>query len=89
MLTFLLDGVPRDETGHVTAPRTWAYDLALTHGNMEWRKGFNAFIDTLRTFFYPQIFFITMLNSAMIGCAFAAGYTAVRSYNHLLSLGIC
>lgn len=42
---------------------------------MEWRKGWNAFMDTLRTFFYPQIFFITMLNSVMIGAAFAAAYT--------------
>lgn len=47
----------------------------MFHGKKEWKKGWDAFIDTLRTFFYPQIFFITMLNSAMIACTFAAGYT--------------
>jgi len=59
----------------VYTKRTFAYNIALFHGTMEWRKGWQALIDTLRTFFYPQIFFITMLNSAMIACAFAGGYT--------------
>ncbi|KAH7028627.1 major facilitator superfamily transporter [Macrophomina phaseolina] len=58
------------------APRTLRYDLALFHGDFEWQAGVTAFLDTLRTFFYPHIFFITMLNSAMIATAFAAGYTA-------------
>ncbi|KAF6831254.1 major facilitator superfamily transporter [Colletotrichum musicola] len=70
-----MNGVPRDETGHTRVPRTFRYNIAFFHGKMEWRRGWNAFIDTLRTFFYPQIFFITMLNSVMIACAFAAGYT--------------
>ena len=39
-------------------------------------KGWYAFVDVLRTFFYPHIFFVTLLNSGMISCAFAASYTA-------------
>ncbi|TEA20704.1 putative MFS-type transporter [Colletotrichum sidae] len=70
-----MNGVPRDEKGLRHEPRTFRYNIALFHGRAEWRKGWNAFVDTLRTFFYPQIFFITMLNSVMIACAFAAGYT--------------
>lgn len=57
------------------APRTWKYDIALFHGKKDWKKGLNAIIDTLRTFFLPQILFITMLNSAMIATAFGASYT--------------
>lgn len=71
----MIDGVPVINPAASQEKRSFKYDIALTHGKMEWRKGWNAFIDTLRTFFYPQIFFITMLNSAMIACAFAAGYT--------------
>ncbi|KAL0933579.1 major facilitator superfamily transporter [Colletotrichum truncatum] len=70
-----MNGVPRIEDGRRQPPRTFRYDIALFHGNLEWRKGWNAFVNTLRTFFYPQIFFITMLNSVMIACALAAGYT--------------
>ncbi|KAK1991323.1 major facilitator superfamily transporter [Colletotrichum falcatum] len=70
-----MNGVPRDETGYNHSPRTFKYNIAIFNGEMQWRKGWDAFIDTLRTFFYPQIFFITMLNSVMIACAFAAGYT--------------
>jgi len=56
------------------APRTWQSDLALFQGAPEWRKGYNAFLDTMHTFFYPQILFITCLNSAMMAGTFAAGY---------------
>lgn len=90
-----MNGVPRNESGYKHAPRTFRYNIAFFHGEMQWRKGWNAFIDTLRTFFYPHIFFITMLNSVMIACAFAAGYTvgpalitAPWSWNFLL-LGLC
>lgn len=69
--------------------------MAIFQGKREWRQGWNAFLDTLRTFFYPQILFITMLNSAMIACAFAAGYTiapalisAPWSWS-FLNLGLC
>ncbi|KAK2024902.1 major facilitator superfamily transporter [Colletotrichum zoysiae] len=90
-----MNGVPRNESGYKHATRTFRYNIALFQGEMQWRKGWNAFIDTLRTFFYPHIFFITMLNSVMIACAFAAGYTvapalltAPWSWNFLL-LGLC
>jgi len=71
-----MNGIPRDESKFVTAPRSFRYNISLIAGKCEWQKGWHAFLDTLYTFFYPQIFFITMLNSAMIACAFAAGYTA-------------
>lgn len=34
-----------------------------------------AFVHTLQTFFYPHIFFVTLLNSATIAATLAAGYT--------------
>ncbi|KAL0929797.1 major facilitator superfamily transporter [Colletotrichum truncatum] len=89
------NGVPRDEIGFEKAPRTFEYNIAFYHGKMEWRKGWNAFLDTLRTFFYPHIFFITMLNSVMIACAFAAGYTIAPALLtapwlwRFLNLGFC
>jgi hypothetical protein len=42
---------------------------------MEWKNGVLALWHVLSTFFYPHIFFITMLNSIMIATAFGAGYT--------------
>lgn len=33
-------------------------------------------MDTLTTFFYPSILFVTLLNGAIIASAFAAGFTA-------------
>lgn len=68
------DGVPRRESIFAHAPRTWRDDIALFHGTPDWRKGWNAFLDTMYTFFYPQIFFVTCLNSAMMAGMFAAGY---------------
>lgn len=73
-----LDGTPRDEKAFICAPRTWKYDLALFHGEREWRAGLQVLIDAMCTLFYPQILFITLLNSAMIGATFAAGYTAAE-----------
>lgn len=75
MLFPRIDGIPRDDADVVYTQRKWVDDWKLMTGNYEWRKGWEAFVDTLRTFFYPQIFFITMLNSAMIATALAAGYT--------------
>ncbi|EMF11129.1 MFS general substrate transporter [Sphaerulina musiva SO2202] len=69
-----MNGVPRRESVIAHAPRTWQSDLALFQGAPEWRKGYNAFLDTMHTFFYPQILFITCLNSAMMAGTFAAGY---------------
>ncbi|KXT12654.1 hypothetical protein AC579_4498 [Pseudocercospora musae] len=90
-----MNGVPRPEEDQTYAPRTFKYNIALFHGKKEWRKGWTAFIDTLVTFFYPQIFFITMLNSAMIAAAFAAGYTVAPALLtqpwawNFLHLGLC
>lgn len=39
------------------------------------RRGAVALLHTLQTFFYPHIFFITLLNSATIAATLAAGYT--------------
>lgn len=69
-----MNGVPRDDAHIEYSPRTWKYDLALFHRPFTWKKGAYALLDTLRTFFYPQIFFIMLLNSAMISTAFAASY---------------
>jgi MFS family permease len=71
-----MNGIPRDESKFTVAPRTFKYDIQFITGASQWNKCYTALLDTLYTFFYPQIFFITMLNSAMIACAFAAGYTA-------------
>jgi MFS family permease len=71
-----MNGIPRDESQFTVAPRTFKYDLQFLTGAAQWNKCYTALLDTMYTFFYPQIFFITMLNSAMIACAFAAGYTA-------------
>lgn len=57
-------------------PRRWMEDMKLITAKPDWKEGFNAIWDSLRTFFYPHIFFITMLNSAVIALAVAAGYTA-------------
>lgn len=85
-----MNGVPRTETTSYFSNRTFVSDLALLHGKPQWRKGWNAFVDTLRTFFYPQIFFITMLNSAMIVSRaqdeMSAGYYSTSAN---FSLGDC
>lgn len=73
-----LKGIPRPESAFVDAPpRSWRYNLAVQTGPLEWRAGWFAFIDCLRTFFYPHILLITFLNSAMIAAAFASIFTAV------------
>ncbi|KAH8895251.1 major facilitator superfamily transporter [Thozetella sp. PMI_491] len=91
-----LEGIPRQEPeDRVYAPRTWRYDLALQHGPREWRKGINACYDSLRTFFYPHIFFVTMLNSGTVASTFAASFTITPHlvgvpYNWpFMSLGFC
>jgi hypothetical protein len=35
-----------------------------------------ALLDTMQTFFYPSILFVTLLNGSVIGAVFAAGFTA-------------
>jgi len=71
-----MNGIARDDAHIQYTPRTYRNDLMPMTGKPEWRKGLNAFVDTLRVFFYPQVFFITMFNGAMISSAFAASYTA-------------
>ncbi|QIX00206.1 hypothetical protein AMS68_005723 [Peltaster fructicola] len=71
-----MQGIPRDDAGAEYSQPSFKDNIAMFHGTFEWMKGWHAFVDTLRTFFYPQILFITMLNSAMIGAALAAAYTA-------------
>jgi hypothetical protein len=62
---------------------------------MEWENGVIAFWHVLQTFFYPHIFFITLLNSIMITAALGAGYTVALTlltapYNWpFLHLGLC
>lgn len=75
MLTFQLDGIPRDDAGVEYSPRTIRRDLSIFSGT-EFNKGIAAFWDTMRTFFYPSILFVTLLNGSVIASAFAAGFTA-------------
>ncbi|KAG5914115.1 hypothetical protein E4U42_000673 [Claviceps africana] len=58
------------------AVRNWKEDLRVYQGKADWKQGLTALGDSLRTFFYPHLFFITMLNSAVIAATLAAGYTA-------------
>lgn len=84
-----------DEVRRNYRPRTLAYDLQVFTGKQDYKKGAIALWDTLRTFFYPHILFITLLNSAMIAAAFAAGYTVAPAlltapYSWpFLHLGLC
>ncbi|KAF1822204.1 major facilitator superfamily transporter [Dissoconium aciculare CBS 342.82] len=71
-----MNGIPRDDANIEYTPRTWKLDLAVKVGKTDWKKGWNAFVDTLRVFFYPQVFFVTMFNGAMISSAFSASYVA-------------
>lgn len=85
MLTVCAEGIPRhqllpgqsrpelDSTEH--QPRSWARDLRSLGGPFHWKRGGQAIIHTLQTFFYPHIFFITLLNAATIAVTLAAGYT--------------
>ncbi|KAK2589915.1 hypothetical protein QQS21_012406 [Conoideocrella luteorostrata] len=73
----LRPGQSRPELDYARYPRrTLKGDLALFTGKPDWKAGRTALWDSLRTFFYPHLFFITMLNSAVIAVALAAGYTA-------------
>ncbi|KAK2591820.1 hypothetical protein QQS21_010488 [Conoideocrella luteorostrata] len=74
--TPLLPGQTRPNIDRRKYPaRTRKADLQVYRGPADWRAGRMAIWDSLRTFFYPQLFFITMLNSAVIAVALAAGYT--------------
>lgn len=84
-LILLAEGIPavplrpgqrRPDIDYETYPaRSWKEDLKLYEGKPDWNDGLVAIWDCIRTFFYPHLFFITMLNSAVIAVALAAGYT--------------
>ncbi|KAJ6784710.1 hypothetical protein PWT90_00453 [Aphanocladium album] len=72
----LQPGQTRPDIDHVSyPPRRYKDDLKLFQCKIDWRSGFTALWDCLRTFFYPHMLFITLLNSAVIALALAAGYT--------------
>jgi len=89
-----MNGIPRNDEHVVYTPRTWRQNYAVWTG-AQWKKGVMAFVDTMTTFFYPSILFVTLLNGAVIASAFAAGFTAAPalltrpwSWN-FYNLGLC
>jgi len=70
-----MDGIPRDDAEVHYPPRTWKTNLSLYNG-FQFKKGGQALLDTISTFFYPSIFFVTILNGAVIAGGFAAGFSA-------------
>jgi len=89
-----MNGIPRDDEHVVYTPRTWWQYLSFWTGP-QWKKGVMAFVDTMTTFFYPSILFVTLLNGSVIASAFAAGFTAAPalltapwSWN-FFNLGLC
>lgn len=56
-----MEGIPKDDSNVEYAPRTFKSDVALFTGGFDFQKGWKAFMATLATFFYPQIFYITMV----------------------------
>ncbi|TLD21497.1 hypothetical protein PspLS_09129 [Pyricularia sp. CBS 133598] len=69
-------GIPRDDSHIKYKPRSYKADINPFPVDINWKAGVTAFLDTMRTFFYPQVFFVTMLNSIVISVTFAAGLTA-------------
>ncbi|KAH8839862.1 hypothetical protein MCOR07_005320 [Pyricularia oryzae] len=69
-------GIPRDDSHIKYKPRSYKDDINPFPVDINWKAGVTAFLDTMRTFFYPQVFFVTMLNSVVISVTFAAGLTA-------------
>ncbi|OAQ97761.1 hypothetical protein LLEC1_00548 [Akanthomyces lecanii] len=73
----LRPGQKRPYLDHVSyPPRSWRDDLKLFQCKIDWRSGIDALAACFRTFFYPHMLFVTLLNSAVIAMALAAGYTA-------------
>jgi len=70
-----MNGIPRDDAHVHYSPRTWRTNLSVWTGSA-WKKGGMALLDTMQTFFYPSILFVTLLNGSVIGAVFAAGFTA-------------
>jgi len=89
-----MNGIPRNDENVNYSPRTWKTNLAVW-SHAQWKKGVMAFVDTMTTFFYPSILFVTLLNGSVIASAFAAGFTAAPalltapwSWN-FYNLGLC
>ncbi|ATY65964.1 Major facilitator superfamily general substrate transporter [Cordyceps militaris] len=73
----LRPGQIRPDIDHVSyPPRSFKDDIKLVQCKTDWRSGVDALWSCLRTFFYPHMLFVTLLNSAVIAMALAAGYTA-------------
>ncbi|KAG5961494.1 hypothetical protein E4U57_007532 [Claviceps arundinis] len=73
----LRPGQARPDIDYQNYPaRNWKEDLRVCQTTVDWREGITALWDSLRTFFYPHLLFITMLNSAVIAATLASGYTA-------------
>ncbi|TQV92986.1 MFS transporter [Cordyceps javanica] len=72
----LRPGQNRPDIDHVSyPPRSFKDDIKLFQCKIDWRGGIDALYDCLRTFFFPHMLFVTLLNSAVIAMALAAGYT--------------
>ncbi|KAM3514700.1 hypothetical protein MY11210_001671 [Beauveria gryllotalpidicola] len=72
----LRPGQKRPDIDHVGyRPRRFKDDIKLFQSKVDWRSGIDALLACFRTFFYPHMLFVTLLNSAVIAMTFAAGYT--------------
>ncbi|PQK13626.1 hypothetical protein BB8028_0004g05570 [Beauveria bassiana] len=72
----LRPGQNRPDIDHVSyPPRRFKDDIKLFQCKVDWTSGIDALLACFRTFFYPHMLFVTLLNSAVIAMALAAGYT--------------
>lgn len=61
------------------APRTWRSDMRLWVGDIEWRKGWEAFYQTFELVLYPNVFWALCINGLTLGVNVAIG-TTVSSF---------
>lgn len=57
------------------APRTWRSDMRLWVGDIEWRKGWEAFYQTFELILYPNVFWALCVNGLTLGVNVAIGTT--------------
>ncbi|KAK8062554.1 major facilitator superfamily domain-containing protein [Apiospora hydei] len=57
------------------APRTWRSDMRLWVGDIEWRKGWEAFYQTFELVLYPNVFWALCINGLTLGVNVAIGTT--------------
>ncbi|KAK8116747.1 uncharacterized protein PG998_005028 [Apiospora kogelbergensis] len=57
------------------APRTWRSDMRLWVGDVEWRKGWEAFYQTFELVLYPNVFWALCINGLTLGVNVAIGTT--------------